>query len=331
MQGDDEMKILSNADIARLLPMAQAIEVVETAMKTTSAGGATLPLRTAIPVGGQNLMGIMPGSMSDPACFGVKLVSLFPRNPAQGQSSHRGAMILFEPETGGAISVMDASLLTAVRTAAASGVATRALARPDARTLTILGNGEQAEHHLDAMLSVRDISEVRITGRDQAHLDVFAQKMSKRHAGLTISTGTDIQGAVHDADIICTTTAASDPILKGDWIAKGCHLNVIGSSVPTKREVDDDTVLRSSVWVDYLPSALAQAGELVDMIKAGQITEDHILGEIGAHLNGAVRGRANADEITLYRSLGIAAQDLSAALYVTEQAQAQNIGQNADF
>jgi len=325
------MKILSNENVAALLPMHEAIDVVEAAMKDVSAGTATLPLRNMIPVGGNNKMGIMPGAISNPACFGVKLVSLFPGNPARGLSSHRGAMVLFEAETGGAIAMMDASLLTAIRTAAASGVATRALAREDSRVLTILGNGEQAEHHLDAICAVRDITTLHIAGRNLAHLKAFAKQAKAKYPVLDIAFGTDIKAAVEKADILCTTTASATPILSGDWLAPGTHLNVVGSSIPSMRELDDATVLRSRIWVDYMTSTLAQAGEIVDMIAAGTITRDHMVGEIGACLSGQIMGRQSADEITLYRSLGVAAQDLSTAHFITERARELHIGQDAEF
>lgn len=321
------MIILDHNNIVELLPMTAAIEVVDQAMRIVSQGGAELPLRFAVPVGGGNLMGVMPGSMADPACFGVKMVSLFPGNPAKGLSSHRGAIALFEAETGGAIAMMDASLLTAIRTAAASGVATRALARPDAERLTILGNGEQAEHHLDAMLAVRDFADVRIVGRTAERVDAFCQAARACHPDLEISGGTDVQAAVADADVICTVTAAKEPILQGDWIAPGTHLNIVGSSIPTMREVDDRTVERGAIWVDYLPSALAQAGEIVDTIAAGRFAADQIKGEIGAHLSGDAPGRATPQDITVYRSLGVAAQDLAAAHFAYREAIARGLGQ----
>jgi alanine dehydrogenase len=178
------MIILSHDDVADLLPMNQAIEVVEAVMKQVSHGGATLPLRSVTPVGGNNRMGLMPGAVTDPACFGVKMVSLFPDNPARGLSSHRGAMVLFEAETGGAVAMMDASLLTAIRTAAASAVATRALARTDASRLAIIGTGEQAEHHLDAMMCVRKISRLSVAGA------IGREDRSLRRAGRPSLSGT---------------------------------------------------------------------------------------------------------------------------------------------
>lgn len=325
------MKILSQTDVAILLPMTEAIEVVARAMIDVSAGHATLPLRNMISVGGDNRMGIMPGAIGDPPCFGVKLVSLFPGNPARGLSSHRGAMVLFEAETGGAIAMMDASLLTAIRTAAASGVATRALARPDASNLVIIGNGEQAEHHLDAICAVRSISRLYVAGRSAEHAADFAAKAAQKYPGLAIASGTDIKSAVQGADIVCTTTASPTPILFGDWISQGTHLNVIGSSIPTMREIDDEMVHRAAIWVDYLPSTLAQAGEIVDMIRQGSLSSAHLKGEIGAVLAGDLPGRNSPAEITLYRSLGVAAQDLAAAYHITSKAIATGVGQNAAF
>ncbi len=325
------MRILANADIAALLPMDQAIAVVDAAMRRVSAGGAQLPLRHVVPVGGENLMGVMSGALDAPQCYGVKIVSLFPANPAQGISGHRGAVVLFEAETGGAVAMMDAGLLTAIRTAAASAVATRALARPDARVLTIIGTGEQAEHHLTAMLAVRPIAEARITGRRAERAADFAARAATRHPELRIGHGTDARAAVSGADIVCTVTNSATPVLLGDWLEPGQHLNVVGASVPAKREVDDTVVQRAALYCDYRPSLLAQAGEVVEMLAAGAITEGHLRGEIGAVLAGAMPGRQGAEEITLYRSLGITAQDLAVAHHVLRAAEATGRGQVVTF
>ncbi len=325
------MKILSHQEVAQLLPISEAIKVVHDAMIGVSAGQATLPLRTAIPVGGGNMMGVMPGAVSDPACFGVKLVSLFPGNPAQGLSSHRGAMVLFEAETGGAIAMMDASLLTAIRTAAASAVATDVLARKDATKLALIGTGEQAFHHLNAMQCMRDLDDVLVVGRSLEKAETFAETARARFPGLTIRSGTSVQAAVASADIVCTVTAAKTPILSGAWITPGSHLNIVGSSIPSMREVDDDVVFRSDIWVDYLPSTLAQAGEIVDLIKANLLNASDLKGEIGPVLDGSAKGRETPEQITLYRSLGVAAQDLAAAHYVYEAAIAAGIGQDVSF
>ncbi|MDN2580985.1 ornithine cyclodeaminase family protein [Aquibium sp. ELW1220] len=322
------MIVLSHADIETLFPMEKAIGVVQRVMIEVSARRAELPLRSVVPVGGANRMGVMPGALADPACFGVKLVSLFPGNPAKGLSSHRGAVVLFEAETGEAIAMMDASLLTAVRTAAASAVATRALARKDATALAIIGYGEQAWHHLDAMLAVRRIERVAVAGRSAEKADDFSLKASKRHPGVVFTSGSDVKAAVEDADIVCTVTASAAPILMGDWLPAGCHVNVVGSSIPSMREVDDRLVERAAIWVDYLPSTLAQAGEIVEMIAAGRFSADDLRGEIGSVPAGDAAGRSSRDEITVYRSLGIAAQDLASAHFIHAEAKVRGIGQH---
>ncbi|GAA6199939.1 ornithine cyclodeaminase family protein [Aquicoccus sp. SU-CL01552] len=325
------MIVLTHDDVATLLPMTEAIEVVARVMKGVSERTAQLPLRSVVPVGGDNRMGVMPGAIADPACFGVKLISLFPDNPARGLSSHRGAIVLFEAETGGAVAMMDASLLTAIRTAAASAVATRALARDEAESLALIGYGEQAEYHLTAMMAVRPIKRVAVAGRSAEKAAAFAAAAAADYPDVAFSSGTDLRAAVSGADIICTVTAAPTPIVSGDWVKPGAHVNVVGSSIPSMREVDDRMVSRAAIWVDYLPSTLAQAGEIVEMIAAGTLAESDLKGEIGALLSGDIAGRASDEQITLYRSLGVAAQDLAAAQHVLTRARAEGRGQPVTF
>lgn len=320
------MIVLSGADVATLMPMETAIEVVAGAMVAVSVGKANLPLRSLVDVGGANRLGIMPGALAEPACYGVKLLSLFPDNPAEGYSSHEGTMVLFEARHGLVAAMLNAGPLTAIRTAAASAVATRALARPEASTLAIVGTGEQAGHHIDAMLAVRPVSELRIAGRSTAKAEALAHKASARHPRVKISTGTDIQAAVNGADIVCTVTAAAEPILSGTWIAPGTHLNVVGSSIPSLREIDEEMVARAAVFVDYRVSTFAQAGEIIRAIESGRIGRDHVRAEIGEVLAGTASGRTGPDEITLYRSLGVAAQDLACAVHCVEQAKARRMG-----
>ena len=321
------MLVLEENDVETLLPMADAIEVLDAVMRDVARGATELPLRFAMPVGDDNKMGVMPGAIPDPACYGIKLVSLFPGNPARGLSSHRGAIVLFEAETGGAVAMMDAGLLTALRTAAASAVATRALARAQAQTLAIVGYGEQAWHHLAAIRAVRPIRRLAVAGRDAGKAAAFAARAAARYPALEISSSDDVARAVAGADIVCTVTASPTPVLMGDWLAEGAHVNVVGASIPSMREVDDRLVERGDIWVDYLPSALAQAGEIVDMIAAGRLRATDLKGEIGAVLAGDAPGRATADQITIYRSLGVAAQDLACAWRVLERAEAQGRGQ----
>jgi alanine dehydrogenase len=331
------MIVLSDKDIRSLLPMTDAIEIVQSAMIAVSAGAANLPLRSAIDVGAPNMMGVMPGAFMPgngqvEACFGVKLVSLFPGNPDAGYSSHQGAIVLFEPEHGSAIAMMNAGLLTAVRTAAASAVATRALARPDCGTLAMVGAGEQAEHHLEAMLCVRpSIRELRVVGRRREKAEAFASHAADRHPGLAIRVFDDVRSAVEGADLVCTVTSSPEPVLMGAWVSPGTHVNVVGASIPSKREIDEEMVARSRLFVDYRASTFAQAGEIIRALESGRIQREHVLAEIGEVLVGKAAGREAASDITLYRSLGIAAQDLACATHCWREAGARGLGVEASL
>ena len=305
------MIVLSDRDVAALLPMAAAIEVVEKAMIAVSAGAAILPLRMVVDVGPPNMMGVMPGALlpgngTVEGCFGVKLVSLFPNNPDAGFSSHQGAIVLFEPDHGSA------------------------RARQDSATLAMVGAGEQAEHHVEAMLLVRpSIRALRIAGRRPEKAQAFAEHVAAQHPGLAVTVAEDVRSAVDGADIVCTVTSSPTPVLKGEWIAPGTHLNVVGASVASKREIDEETVVRSRLFVDYRASTFAQAGEVIGAIESGRIGRDHVLAEIGEVLSGKAGGRRDPGEITLYRSLGIAAQDLACVAHCLRAAQARGMGVEA--
>ncbi len=237
--------------------------------------------------------------------------------------------MLFESQHGSAIAMMNAGLLTAIRTAAASGVATRALAREDAAVLAIVGAGEQAEHHLAAMLAVRPVREVRIVGRRAQKAEKFAAQAREQHPDIEIDVRTDVRAAVEGADLVCTVTSSAEPVLSGAWIGPGTHLNVVGASIPSKREIDEEMVARAALFVDFRPSTFAQAGEVIGAIESGRIGKDHVRAEIGEVLAGTRPGRTGAEEITLYRSLGIAAQDLACAMHCLTQARAQGRGVDA--
>ncbi|TKT69274.1 ornithine cyclodeaminase family protein [Aquamicrobium sp. LC103] len=325
------MIVLSREDVEVLLPPETAIEVVAMAMAATSRGEAELPLRSTMAAGGPNMMGIMPGMMRNPPCHGIKLVSLFPGNAAAGYSSHQGAMVLFESEHGTAIAIMDGGPLTALRTAAASAVATRALSRENSAVLAMVGAGEQARHHLDAMIAIRPITELRVASRTEKSAANFAEYARSKYPHLTVSSGTDVRATATGADIVCTVTSAPTPILQGAWISRGTHLNVVGASIPSKREIDDETVLRAQVFADYRHSTFVQAGEIVDMINAGTIGKDHIVAEIGEVLNGGASGRTDDQAITLYRSLGIATQDIACAYHCWDAAQRTGRGVDASL
>jgi ornithine cyclodeaminase/alanine dehydrogenase-like protein (mu-crystallin family) len=321
-----KLRILSGADIKALLPMATCIALMRTTMIAVSEGRVRVPPRSVLPVSNGGLLANMPGYLAEPECFGVKLLSLFAGNPAAGLSSHLGLVLLFEPTHGLPVAMLDAAELTAIRTAAVSGLATQLLAREDAGDLAILGSGEQARSHLGAMLAVRPLRRVRIWSRNAAHAEAFAAEQSELHA-LKIEVAASAEAAVAGADLICTVTGSPEPILRGDWIATGAHLNVVGASRIAAAEIDTAAVVKSRIFVDFRQSAELEAGELRRALDAGAITADHVLGEIGEVAQGSVAGRRASDDITLFKSLGIAPEDLASAHYVLQHAEAEGVGQ----
>ena len=323
------LRIIGGADVRRLMSPESCIDLIERAMRTVSSGGAQLPLRTVMTLpDGANLFAVMPGFLSDPPALGAKVIAVYPGNPSRGLSSHTGVVLLFDPVSGRPLAVIDAAEVTALRTAAATAVATRALARPNARVLAILGTGEQARAHLHALKHVRALQSVRIWGRTPEKARALAEQESAA-LGVPIVVSATVQEAVSGADIVCTTTSSREPILHGEWVEPGTHVNLIGASTAAAREVDDELVVKSRFFVDFRPSALAQAGELRSAIAAGLVDESHIVGEIGAVLNGSVSGRIRESEVTVYKSLGIAAQDLAMAYAVYEKAVRDDVGVTA--
>jgi ornithine cyclodeaminase len=323
-----EIRLIGGEDVRRLLPMDDCIALMQRTMIAVSDGAAAIPLRSlmALP-GGKGRLGLMPGAVEG-AGFGVKLLSLFPGNPAAGLSSHLGLVILFEPEHGRPVAIIDAAEVTAIRTAAVSGLATRLLAREDAGDLAILGAGEQAASHLEAMLAVRRIRRVRVWSRTPAHAQAFASRASERH-GLAVQAAADVRQAVDGADIICTTTGSPTPILMGDWVAPGAHVNAVGACTPVTAEIDSDLVVRARLFVDFRPSAEAEAGDYLAALAAGRIGPEHILGEIGEVAAGRVAGRRAATDVTLFKSLGVAAEDVAVARFILDRAERAGVGRSA--
>ncbi len=326
-----EIRILRRAEVRRLLPMGECIELMRRTMIAVSEGRVVLPLRSILAMpGNRGMMGVMPGYLADPECFGVKLVSLIPRNKPPQYSSHLGLVLLFEADHGQPVALLDAAEITAIRTAAASGLATGLLAREEAGDLAILGAGEQAGSHLEAMLNVRPLRRIRVWARDPDKARQFAQAESARHR-IAVETCATVRDAVAGADIVCTTTKAREPILQGDWLSPGVHLNVVGSSVAAAAEVDIAAVAKTRFFVDCRNSTVNEGGEYLRALRAGAITAEHILAEIGEVANGSKAGRRSPLDMTLYKSLGIAPQDLAAAHHVLEKARAAGVGQVVDF
>jgi len=277
-----------------------------------SKGETRQHLRSLLPLAERRVLGIMPGALGERAAFGAKLISIYPENFKLGRPSHQGLVILFDPETGAPVCVVDAGEITAIRTASASAVATDALARSDAHRLTILGYGHQAGAHAAAMTKVRNINSITVWGRDPERSKAFCVRMSEE-LHLPVRSAIGVEEAVSEADIICTVTASPEPILKGAWVRPGTHVNVVGSSFAGPAEVDDDLVAGARFIVDSREGVLLQGAEFLRAKASGRIDDGHIVAEIGQVLAGDVEGRRTNAEITVYKSLGHVVQDLASA------------------
>lgn len=318
------MLVLTAADVERLLTIPACIPAMRSAMAQVSDGRALMPLRQfmAVPEAPGKL-GLMPGWLAQPPRFGVKVVSKYVRPPGDPNGTHVGAVMLFDAATGLAIALVEGGSLTAIRTAAASALATDLLARPGPGTLAVLGAGEQARRHVEAMRAVRPVTEVRVWARDPSRSAAFADAVG----GRALPT---VEAAVAGAGIVCTTTSAAEPILEGRWLAPGAHVNLVGSAIPTTAEADVALVAASRFIADSRAAALAQAGELRRAIEAGAVTEAHIAAEIGEVILGRAAGRTREDEITVYKSLGVSAQDIAAADLLVGLARAVGAGIDVD-
>ena len=292
--------------------MPDAIAIVDAAMRDLSSGRVVSPQRTVMSVNPATRLGLMPGAMPDLGRFGLKVVSLSSDAPKYGLPSHQGLMLLFDDATGRPLAALDTHALTRLRTAAASAVATRALARGNAQTLAIIGCGDLAAPHIEAISSVRPIRRVILWSRTRES----AEKLAKARVGVAdqdIRVAQSVEEAVADADIVCTLTASPTPILLGAWLKPGQHINLVGSSLRAPREADDEVVARGYFIADQREHALAQAGEFCHAVEEGRVSPDHLKGEIGELLLGRVPGRADDSQITLYKSLGHVAQDIAVA------------------
>jgi ornithine cyclodeaminase/alanine dehydrogenase-like protein (mu-crystallin family) len=326
-----DLRIIRGEDVRELLAMADCVALMSRTMIAVSEERAVIPLRSVVKMPGDiGMMGNMGGFFADPECYGVKIVSLSPRNVGTAFSSHLGIVLLFETAHCRPVAILDAGEITALRTAAASALATNLLALPDAGDLAILGTGEQAVSHLEAMGCVRSLRRVRAWSPNPASAERFAREQSDR-TGLIVEKADSPRDCVLGADIICAVSKAHDPILFGEDVANGAHVNLVGSSIVTSAEADIPLVAKARYFVDLRLSAMNEAGELRRALDAGAVELDHLLGEIGEVANGSLAGRVSGDDITIYKSLGIAAQDLAAAHLIHERALARGIGQTVKF
>jgi len=306
------MRFIDREEVARRLTYEVCIPIVRQAMISLSKGETKQLLRSIIPLSEGRLLGIMPGAMGAHAPFGAKLISVFHENYARGMQSHQGLVILFDPESGAPVCVVDAGEVTAIRTAAASAVATDALARKDARRLALLGYGEQAGTHARAIAKVRHLKSIVVWGRSPERGAAFAGRV-RAELGVPAFAAASAREAVAEADIICTVTPAAEPILKGEWVRPGTHVNVVGSGIAGPTEVDNNLVVHSRFIADSREGVLQQGAEFLRAKAAGLVGDDHIVGEIGQVLSRQIEGRRSEEEITVYKSLGHVVQDLACA------------------
>lgn len=316
---------ISQAEVKRLLPMPECVEAMREAFLALEAGSILQPLRSVSKLPGGNVLAFMPSYDSAAGDFAAKAISVFPGNHGSGVDAHQGVVLLFEAERGSLVSIIDATAITGIRTAAVSAVATAALARPDAARLGLLGAGTQAKAHIDAMQAVRPISDVAVWSPFPDEAARFAERESER-TGLPVRAAAEAEEAVCGRDIVCAATPAKEPILRGNWLSPGTHVNAIGACTAAARELDTEAVKRSRLYVDRMESALAEAGDVVIPLNEGAIGSDHILGELGALLAGKLQGRTEPADITLFKAVGLAMQDLAAARRVYRNAIAAGAG-----
>jgi ornithine cyclodeaminase len=311
--------------------MAECMDVMADALRALASGDAILPLRTVIKLPDSvNAFGAMPAYLDRPAALGIKVISVFPGNSEQGLDSHQGAVLLFEVERGQLVAVMDAGAITAIRTAAVSGVATRLLAREDAHDLAILGAGQQAATHLEAMYLARPLRTIRVWSRSAERAGRFVATVA-RQVEARIEVAPSVREAVSGASIVCTVTASREPVVLGEWLKAGTHVNAVGASLPFARELDSEAVRNARLYVDRRESALNEAGDFLIPKQEGIVTDSHIIGELGGLLLGQVPGRQSSEEITLFKSLGLAVEDVAAAQHVYRKAVTAGVGTRVEL
>jgi ornithine cyclodeaminase/alanine dehydrogenase-like protein (mu-crystallin family) len=318
--------VLNQEEVERLLDMEGCIEAMAGALASLARGEVHVPLRFIVkPEDEPSLIGLMPAHRAgDSPLYSLKTVCVFPDNPQRGLDAHQGTVTLFDGETGEVRALMNASAITAIRTAAVSAVATRLLAREDARELGVLGSGVQARSHLEALRLVRDFDRVRIYSPTGGHAQSLADETGAEVAG-------SAEEAVRGADVVVTATSSVSPVLERGWLKDGAHVNVVGGRPPEMRELDTATIADSAFYVDRRDSAENEAFDYRDALEAGAIGPGHIRGEIGEVLIGAAPGRQSPDELTVFRSLGLAVEDLAAAEYVVRRARETGVGTEVDF
>jgi alanine dehydrogenase len=331
--------LLTERDVRAVLSMPDLIDAMARALAAYSSGGAAQPVRTTIEVNADpSFFAVMPAALAAPAAVGAKLVTVYPGNHAKHLPSHLASIVLLDPATGALVALLDGRYITEARTAAVSAVSVKHLARPDATILAIIGSGVQARSHLDAIRCVRPLTDVRVWSPTSAHADAFVRDVraaSTNDAGdarpLPIRATTDAATAVRGADLVVLATASRVPVIADADVADGAHISAVGACRPDQREMPTALVARARVFVDARAGALAEAGDLLLPIQEGAFGKDHIAGELGEVVLGRVSGRTSASAVTIFKSLGMAAEDVVAAALVVERAKAAGLGRSFDL
>jgi ornithine cyclodeaminase/alanine dehydrogenase-like protein (mu-crystallin family) len=321
-----DVLVLGHAEVVEALPLRECIDVMAGALAAHARGEVHQPLRSVMrPPSPEGFMGLMPAHRSgERPVFALKAVCIFPGNPARGLDAHQGTVTLFDGTTGEPTAILDASAITAIRTAAVSAVATRLLAVEDARHVAILGAGVQAAAHLEAMLAVRDVERVHIYSRTRARAERVASEADGR---VMIEVADSAEHALRDAQVVVTATSSREPVLRREWLAPGAHVNAIGASAPTSRELDTATLAACSLFADSRESLVNEAGDYQLAVREGAIAgPDHVRAELGEVVAGLRPGRADPSELTVFRSLGLAVEDLAAAEHAVENARRRGAG-----
>ena len=318
-------RLLTEDDVKALLPLDELIQAMEGALARFSAGEVQQPVRTVLSVGAQRAYyGVMPAVIADPPSMGAKLVTVFNGNLAKGLPSHLATILLFDPDTGALAAVLDGRYITEARTAAVSAVSAKALARHDATRLALIGSGVQARSHLEALRLVRPITEVRVWSPQAGNRERFAADASGH--GVTVRACDTAEAAVDGADLLVLVTASPTPVIEDGWVAPGTHVICVGACRPDQREMPPDLVSRGRLIVDSRAAALVEAGDIVQGIREQRFDASHVAGELGEVLLGRVAGRRGRDEVTIFKSLGMAVEDVAAADLVYRRAEDAGAG-----
>jgi alanine dehydrogenase len=322
---------LTEADVKGLVHMDDLISCMEGALSEFSSHQVAQPLRTVLQVGAQkSFFGVMPASMPSRGALGTKLVTVYASNLQRGLPSHLATIVLLDPDTGGLRALVDGRYITEARTAAVSAVSVKHLAKKDAGVLALIGSGVQARSHLEAIDRVRSLGEVRVWSRSPDNMESFVRDMEP-HTSADLHAVSSAQDAVRDADIVVLVTAAREPVVRSEWISDGAHICAVGACRPDQREMDASLVARSLLYVDSREGALAEAGDVVLAIQDGAIDASHIAGELGELVAGTCVQRTNDEQVTIFKSLGMAVEDVAAAHLAFTRATAAGRGMGFDL